>query len=524
MDTRIRRALLSVTDKTGVAELAQTLSRAGVEILSTGGTARAVRDAGVVVRDLADFTGTPEMLDGRVKTLHPKVFGGILARRDDATHRQQMDAHGIEPIDLVAVNLYDFQSAMAREAEWADLIENIDIGGPSLLRAAAKNHADVIVLADPEDYASVASAIARGGDLDRGERARLAAKVYAYTARYDALITEALAARLDPDAPMPPYRGVSLTRRQSLRYGENPHQAAAWYVNSEAPRGLAAVTSHQGKELSYNNLLDLDAAFGLAVDMGAQFDRTAAIFIKHNNPCGVATGDSVAEAVATARACDPVSAFGAVVAVTSPLDEDGARALTEAFVEAVLAPGYDEGARRTLAKKKNVRVLELDAAQWDPPPVPSTVFRPVAGGYLAQTLDQSAAFADEVKDGRVVTERSPSEPERRALRFAWTVAKHVRSNAIVFAQEDRVVAVGAGQMSRVDSVKICRLKAGEALRGSVVASDAFFPFRDGVDVLAEAGASAIVQPGGSVRDDEVVAAADEHGLAMIFTGYRHFRH
>jgi phosphoribosylaminoimidazolecarboxamide formyltransferase/IMP cyclohydrolase len=525
MANPVQRALLSVTDKTGIDQLARGLSELGAELLSTGGTARAIRAAGVDVRDLADFTGTPEMLDGRVKTLHPKVFGGILARRELEAHRAQMDEHGIEPIDVVVVNLYDFQGALDREAGWDELIENIDIGGPSLLRAAAKNHRDVIVLVDPADYAGVLEALKADGEVDEKLRAHLAAKVYAHTARYDGLIARALSERLEPDAPVPASLGAALTRRQALRYGENPHQTAGWYVDAQAaPEGLAAAATLQGKELSYNNLLDLDAAFGLAVDLKAQFDRTAAIFIKHNNPCGAALGSSAAAAIATSRACDPVSAFGAVVAVTAPLDADAATVLTEAFVEAVIAPGYDDGARAVLAKKKNVRVLELPAEHWQLQARAPLLLRPVAGGYLAQSRDQTRGFVDEVTKGRVVTERSPAAGEAAALRFAWTVAKHVRSNAIVFAVEDRVMAVGAGQMSRVDSVKICRLKAGESLAGSVVASDAFFPFRDGVDVLAEAGAKAIVQPGGSIRDDEVIQAANEHGLSMVFTGFRHFRH
>jgi len=525
MAEKLRRALLSVTDKTGITDLARGLADLGVELLSTGGTARAIRDAGVPVRDLSDFTGTPEMLDGRVKTLHPKVFGGILARRDDPEHQAQMKTHGLEPIDLVVVNLYDFQGALDREAPWAELIENIDIGGPSLLRASAKNHGDVVVLVDPSDYGTTLDALRESGDVQPELRARLAAKVYAHTARYDALIAQALGERLEPEASTPAFFGAALRRRQTLRYGENPHQKAGWYEPAGAQSsGLGAATTLQGKELSYNNLLDLDAAFGLAVDLRAQFAPTAAVFIKHNNPCGAALGSSVAEAIATARACDPVSAFGAVVAVTQPLDADGAQVLTEAFVEAVITPGYDEAAKEVLAKKKNLRVLDLADHHWSMPERAAVQLRPVAGGYLAQSQDQEPSFVDEVVRGRVVTERAPDDADQAALRFAWTVAKHVRSNAIVFAREDRVVAVGAGQMSRVDSVKICRLKAGEALEGSVVASDAFFPFRDGVDVLAEAGARAIVQPGGSIRDDEVIAAANEHGLSMVFTGFRHFRH
>ncbi len=520
----IERALLSVTNKDGIVELARALAGSGVELLSTGGTARVLREAGLEVRDLSDFTGTPEMLDGRVKTLHPKVFGGILARRDVEEHRKQMGEHGIEPIDLVVVNLYDFASAARRQAEWSDLIENIDIGGPSLLRAAAKNHADVAVVVEPEDYDRIAELLRSGGEIPQSLRAELALKVYAHTSRYDAMIARVLGQKASSDG-VPVTLGTALELRQELRYGENPHQQAGWYqeAGSQA-RGLGAVDVHQGKELSYNNLLDLDAAFGLSQDVAAQVDRPAAIYIKHNNPCGVALGADGAEALARSRACDPLSAFGAVVCLTVPMDEAAANVLNESFVEAILAPGYDEGARRVLAKKKNLRVLELDPSHWALPEHPPFVLRPIAGGFLAQTQDQQVGFLREVPEARVATKRAPTEEEAAGLRFAWTVAKHVRSNAIVFSSSDAVVAVGAGQMSRVDSVKICRLKAGDALQGSVVASDAFFPFRDGVDVLAESGATAIVQPGGSVRDGEVIAAADEHGVAMIFTGTRHFRH
>jgi phosphoribosylaminoimidazolecarboxamide formyltransferase/IMP cyclohydrolase len=515
-------ALLSVTDKTGVAEFGQRLASAGYRILSTGGTAKVLREAGVEVTDLAEFTRSPEMLDGRVKTLHPRVFGGILARRADAQHRSEMSAHDLEPIDVVAVNLYDFEGTLARDPSFEDAIENIDIGGPSLLRAAAKNHADVLVVVDPSDYAEIAERLLAGGTFDVAQRRALAAKVYAHTARYDALVAEYLRG---PEASFPPRLSVALDRIQTLRYGENPHQSAAFY-RTAGPRaeGWAAAEVGQGKELSYNNLLDLDAAFGLAVDLGTTTDDAVAVYIKHNNPCGAATAGAPAEALAIARACDPVSAFGAVVASTRPLDRDAAEVLTESFTEAIVAPGYTDEARSVLAKRKNLRVLTLAAEAWSVPARPPVQLRAVLGGYLAQSQDTGTSFAAEMDEARVVTQRAPDDEERRALRFAWAVAQHVRSNAIVFCRSDRVVAVGAGQMSRVDSVKICRLKAGDALDGSVVASDAFFPFRDGVDVLADAGARAIVQPGGSVRDDEVVAAADEHGLAMLFTGFRHFRH
>jgi phosphoribosylaminoimidazolecarboxamide formyltransferase/IMP cyclohydrolase len=522
--TQPKRALLSVTDKTGIVELAQTLVAAGVEILSTGGTARVLREAQVPVVDLAAYTGHPEMLDGRVKTLHPKVFGGILGRRDLESHRAQMDAHDVPPIDVVVVNLYDFEGTIGAEPPVEAAVEQIDIGGPSLLRAAAKNHPDVLVLCEPESYGWVGERIAAGASVTVEERRRLAVRVFRHTARYDALISDWLDART-PEAEVFPERWtVPYDRIQTLRYGENPHQAAALYRVPGKARGWAGASVLQGKELSYNNLLDLDAALGLAVDLRVLSDTAQAVFIKHNNPCGAASASTAAEALAKARACDPVSAFGAVVSCTVPLDEEAARVLTEAFVEAVVAPGFDAGARGVLAKKKNLRVIEMaDAADWSPRPA-DRVIRPVAGAALVQTADARADFDAELGQAKTVTRRPPSEAERQALTFAWTVAKHVRSNAIVFAQQDRVLAVGAGQMSRVDSVKICRLKAGEALAGSVVASDAFFPFRDGVDVLAEAGAQAIVQPGGSIRDEEVISAADEQGLAMLFTGIRHFRH
>lgn len=512
-------AVLSVTDKTGIGELGQALSSLGYTILSTGGTAKALRAAGVEVQDIADFTGTPEMLDGRVKTLHPKIFGGILGRRSRSDHVEQMNTHGLEAIDVVAVNLYDFEGTLAKDPSFEEAVENIDIGGPSLLRAAAKNHEDVTVLVDPSDYHEACNRL-NTGTVDTLFRRGLAAKVYQHTSRYDALIADYMA-----ESPSSIGRVVAADRVQTLRYGENAHQTASHLRLPGRGPGWSDAVIHQGKALSYNNLLDLDAALGLAVDLGEISDQAHAVFIKHNNPCGAASADSVAEALAVARACDPVSAFGAVVASTKPVDEEGARVLTEAFFEAIVAPSYTEGARAVFAKKKNLRVLELGrVAAWKVPEFPPMVLRHVMGGYLEQSQDTGPGFGREVVEAKVVTRKAPDNAERRAMRFAWTVAKHVRSNAIVFTSKDRVLAVGAGQMSRVDSVKICRLKAGEALEGSVVASDAFFPFRDGVDVLAEAGAKAIVQPGGSVRDGEVIAAADEHGISMLFTGFRHFRH
>ena len=519
-----QRALLSVTDKTGLVEFAKGLAELGFEIVSTGGTAKSLEAASVPVTPLERVTGWPEMLDGRVKTLHPLVHGGILARRDLPAHLEQASQHGIGLIDVVAVNLYDFGGAVARaETSFEEAVEQIDIGGPALLRASAKNHAFVLPVVDPDDYPRVLEAL-RAGERAEALRRALARKVFAHTARYDAAIARYLAgAEGDGEFPEPL---VEVHQRvEVLRYGENPHQGAAFYRPPGAPSGLAAATQLQGKELSYNNLLDLDAALGLTVDLGTGAAGAVAVYIKHNNPCGAAAHLDAAQALATARACDPVSAFGAVVAVSRSLDRAAAEVLTESFVEAVIAPDFSPEALAVLAGKKNLRVLRLpDDAAWRPPVVPGVELRPVRGGVLAQTRDAAPTFGEEVRGARVVTRRAPSPAELAGLGFAWAVAKHVRSNAIVFALHDRVMAVGAGQMSRVDSVKICRQKAGEGLQGTVVASDAFFPFRDGVDHLAEAGATAIVQPGGSVRDPEVIAAADERGVAMIFTGVRHFRH
>jgi phosphoribosylaminoimidazolecarboxamide formyltransferase/IMP cyclohydrolase len=525
-----RRALLSVTDKTGIVELARGLLSLGFELISTGGTARALEAGGVAVTPLERFTGWPEMLDGRVKTLHPKVHAGILARRDLDSHRAEMAAHQLEYLEVVVVNLYDFEGAVRRaDASFEAVVEEIDIGGPTLLRAAAKNHAAVLPVVDPADYGAVLEALAHGA-VDAALRERLAHRVFLHTARYDALIAAWLGARVGAreqelaDLPEVVTRGYR--RVEALRYGENPHQRAAFYRElGAAPSLLTAATQLQGKELSFNNLLDLDAAFGLAVELGELSEGASCVFIKHNNPCGAAAHADVAGAIAAARACDPTSAFGGVVAVTEPLDEVAAERLVEAFVEAVIAPGYSAEALEVLAAKKNLRVLRLaEPAAWAPARAETLELREVHGGALLQTRDAGRGVAAEVAAARVVTRRAPTAEERVGLGFTWAVAKHVRSNAIVFGLPGRVVAVGAGQMSRVDSVKICRLKAGDALVGTVVASDAFFPFRDGVEQLAEAGATAIIQPGGSIRDEEVIAAADERGLAMLFTGVRHFRH
>jgi phosphoribosylaminoimidazolecarboxamide formyltransferase/IMP cyclohydrolase len=532
--TRIRRALLSVSDKRGLVELARVLAEHGVEILSTGGTAAALEKAGVSVVQVSAHTGAPEILDGRVKTLHPKIHGGLLGRATPA-HQAEMQAHGIAPIDLVVVNLYPFEATIAKGAvALAEAIENIDIGGPSMLRSAAKNHERVTVVVDPDDYAAVGDAV-RAGGLGAAQRLALAKKAFAHTAAYDTAIAAYLSSIDDaagdaPDAAparrdFPDTLGWQWRRLYDLRYGENPHQAAAFYADARAP--LAAAASKRptiavgevlgGKQLSYNNILDLDAALGLVLELAAP----AAVIVKHNNPCGVAAGDDLANAYARARACDPVSAYGGIVAINREVDEALARLLVETFLECVVAPGYTAGARELLGGKKNLRVVAA-AGDWTPTAgVKAWSVRTIAGGALVQTSDTGMVGASAA---RVVTKRAPTAQELVDLDFAWRVAKHVKSNAIVFAKGGATVGIGAGQMSRVDSVKIAELKAQSPIAGSAVASDAFFPFRDGVDVLANAGATAVIQPGGSVRDEEVIAAADEHGLAMVFTSMRHFRH
>ena len=533
---RVRRALLSVSDKSGLVELARALRELDVVLLSTGGTAAALTAAGLPVTQVSDFTGAPEILDGRVKTLHPRVHGGLLGRPVPA-HEAEMAAHGIEPIDLVVVNLYPFEATVAKPGvAFADAIENIDIGGPAMLRSAAKNHERVAVVVDPADYATVIDELrAGGGSLSPRRRLALARKVYAHTSGYDAAIAAFLSsvddAAIDaPEAaparrPFPDTVGAQWQKLYDLRYGENPHQAAAFYADARSPLAgwpasrptIARAEVLGGKQLSYNNILDLDAALGLALELAG----CAAVVVKHNNPCGVALGDTPAAAYERARAADPVSAFGGIVAVNRPVDGALAALLAETFLECVVAPDYTDDARAALAGKKNLRLVKA-GGDWRPrtDDVVATV-RAVAGGALVQTADTGLV---DVRRARQVTKRAPTAAELDDLAFAWAVAKHVKSNAIVFARDGVTLGIGAGQMSRVDSVKICELKAGAALGGSAVASDAFFPFRDGVDVLARAGATAVVQPGGSVRDEEVIAAADEHGLAMMCTGMRHFRH
>ncbi|GAC1337375.1 MAG: bifunctional phosphoribosylaminoimidazolecarboxamide formyltransferase/IMP cyclohydrolase [Acetobacteraceae bacterium] len=518
--TPIRRALISVSDKTGLVRLAEALASHGAELLSTGGSARALRDAGIAVREVADHTGFPEILDGRVKTLVPQIHGGILGRRDVPEHVRQMQEHGIAPIDLVCVNLYPFEATVAAGSGPAECVENIDIGGPALIRAAAKNADHVAVLTDPGQYAGLIEELSVHGGTSPALRTRLAGEAYARTAAYDA----AIAAWFAREIPFPPRLTVAGTQRQTLRYGENPHQQAAFYTTGSRP-GVATATQVQGKELSYNNLNDTDAAFECA----AEFEAPAVVIVKHANPCGVATAATQAEAWDLALRCDPVSAYGGIVALNRTLDAAAAERIAAIFTEVIIAPDADPDARAVLARKKNLRLL-LTGGLPDPL-APGTSLRSVAGGFLAQSRDAGRIGADDL---RTVTRRAPTAAELADLLFAFRVCKHVKSNAIVYARGGATVGIGAGQMSRVDSARIAAWKAEEAAkaaglepaltRGSVVASDAFFPFADGLQAAIAAGATAVIQPGGSVRDAEVIAAADAAGIAMVFTGMRHFRH
>ncbi|MBE7559961.1 bifunctional phosphoribosylaminoimidazolecarboxamide formyltransferase/IMP cyclohydrolase [bacterium] len=513
----VKRALLSVSDKTDLVGFATGLADAGVELISTGGTTRALLDAGLSVRGVSDFTGSPEILDGRVKTLHPKVHGAILARRDLPEHRRQVERYGLELIDMVVVNLYPFQATVARpDCTLEQAIENIDIGGPSMIRSAAKNWNDVAVVTDPADYQSVLDELRRNrGFVSRETCYRLAVKAFLSTARYDRAIALWLEGRERRPAPrlVEEYELV-----QSLRYGENPHQSAAFYRRLGAPGGLPAATVHHGKTLSYNNLLDLDAALCVLRD----FEAPTAVILKHNNPCGLASHErSIEEALRAAHACDPVSAFGGVVGVNRPVDARLAAIMLDCgFLECVLAPAYQPEALEALKGKKNLRIVEL-AEAGEPRREADRVCRPVEGGLLVQDRDRVPTAGYEM---RVVTKAQPNPAQLASLAFAFKACKQVKSNAIVLVQGTATVGIGAGQMSRVDSSRLAVLKAGDRARGAVLASDAFFPFRDGVDAAAEAGVTAIIQPGGSVRDEEVIAAADEHKIPMIFTGVRHFRH
>ena len=521
----LRRALLSVSDKTGLVEFATALSDHGVELLSTGGTANALRAAGLEVRDVSDVTGFPEMMDGRVKTLHPVVHGGLLALRDNKDHVAAMHAHDIGAIDLVVVNLYPFEETVAKGAPYGEVIENIDIGGPAMIRSAAKNHGFVTVVVDVQDYAAVLEEMDKNnGQTGYALRQRLAQTAYARTAAYDTAVSTWMANSV---GQTPRRRSFGGTLAQNLRYGENPHQGAAFYTDGAARPGVATAVQHQGKELSYNNINDTDAAFELVSEFADQ-GPTCAI-IKHANPCGVATGETLAQAYTRAFDCDRTSAFGGIIALNQPLDADTAREITGIFTEVVIAPGASDEARAIFAAKKNLRLLTTNGLG-DPSAVALAV-KQVSGGFLVQDKDVGRITADDLQ---VVTKRQPSAQELADMLFAWTVAKHVKSNAILYVKDGATVGVGAGQMSRVDSTRIAARKARDMAevmglpapltQGSVVASDAFFPFADGLITAAEAGATALIQPGGSMRDDEVIAAADAAGLAMVFTAMRHFRH
>lgn len=515
---KIQRALISLTDKTGITDFAAGLAELGIEILSTGGTAKLLREAGLAVRDVSEVTGFPEMLDGRVKTLHPRIAAGILALRSKPEHMRALDQHGIPLIDMVVVNLYAFEQAAARAGvSVSELVEQIDIGGPTLIRAAAKNYQDVAVVVSPEDYGPVLEELRSSGDLSVATRWRLAQKAFRRTADYDRAISARLerisvedGSFVERACPLPEVLDVRAPRALSLRYGENPHQQGALY--SDRRTGIAGAWQLQGKELSYNNLADLDAAWQLVTE----FDRPAAAIIKHTNPCGCAESSSLAESYRQAFAADPVSAFGGVVGLNRPVDEETASELAKTFLEAIAAPGYAPAALTLLSAKKNLRLLKVTGSDAD-----ALVIKSVSGGFLVQTPDTARFHRTQAQ---VRTERAPTEEEWAALEFAWKVVKHVKSNAVVFARAGQTVGVGAGQMSRVDAVKVAAMKAVLPLRGTVLASDAFFPFPDGVEEAARHGATAVIQPGGSVKDAEVIAAANRLGLAMVFTGVRHFRH
>ena len=513
----VRRAILSVTDKTGIVEFARHLAGAGVELVSTGGTAKLLREAEIRVKDISELTGFPEMLDGRVKTLHPKVHGGILHVRANAAHREAVKQHDIPAIDMVVVNLYAFENTAARpNVSFEALIENIDIGGPSMLRSAAKNFQDVAVVTSPADYPSIAEELHGTGGLSLTTKWNLAKKAFATTAAYDSAIASVLEAIAMPgqrpsrDASFPPTLRLLFSKLNDLRYGENPHQRAAVYTDG-SNRGIANARQVQGKELSYNNLVDLDAAWELC----REFDEPMCAIIKHTNPCGAAIGPDILTAYKRALEADPVSAFGGVIGINREIDEAAAEEIAKLFVEAIAAPSYSPAALARLAAKKNLRLLQVIGEQ------PKTVLKQVSGGMLLQDADIHSLAPADLK---VVTKREPTQEEMAGLLFAWKICKHVKSNAIVYTRNGQVVGVGAGQMSRVDSCKIGAAKAVLPLNGTVAASDAFFPFPDGVEEIAKAGATAVIQPGGSVRDNEVVEAADRLGLAMVFTGVRHFRH
>jgi phosphoribosylaminoimidazolecarboxamide formyltransferase/IMP cyclohydrolase len=517
--SKIQRAILSVTDKTGLVEFARKLSSMGVDLISTGGTAKLLRDSGITVKDISELTGFPEMLDGRVKTLHPKVHGGILHRRQNPAHMSAVAEHGIQPIDMVVVNLYAFEKTAAKPGvHFEELIENIDIGGPSMIRSAAKNFQDVAVVTSPSDYNAIAEELASNrGELSEATKWRLAQKAFATTAAYDSAIASTLEKvsangnfELHPESGFPQILRLAFQKNMDLRYGENPHQRAAMYSDGSGA-GVANGRQLQGKELSYNNIVDLQAAW----DLAQEFDETVCTIIKHTNPAGTATATTLLEAYKKALECDPVSAFGGVIGVNRPVDGATAEEMAKLFVEAIAAPSFEEAAKTKFATKKNLRLVEITHApqKW--------LLKNVSGGILLQDNDLRQLQESDLK---VVSKRPPTDQERRALLFGWKVCKHVKSNAIVYVRDGQSVGIGAGQMSRVDSCKIGAMKAVLPLKGTVAASDAFFPFPDGVEEIAKAGATAIIQPGGSVNDQKVIDAADRLGLAMVFTGVRHFRH
>jgi phosphoribosylaminoimidazolecarboxamide formyltransferase / IMP cyclohydrolase len=517
--SKIQRAILSVTDKTGLVDFARKLAAMGVELISTGGTAKLLRDSGIRVKDISELTGFPEMLDGRVKTLHPKVHGGILHRRENASHRTAVAEHGIEPIDMVVVNLYAFEKTAAKpDVHFEELIENIDIGGPSMIRSAAKNFQDVAVVTSPTDYDAIAEELAKsGGELSSATKWRLAQKAFATTAAYDSAIASTLERvsangrfEFHAESGFPNTLRLSFNKIADLRYGENPHQKAAMYSDGSGA-GVANGRQLQGKELSYNNIVDLQAAW----DLAQEFEEPVCAIIKHTNPSGTATAKTLVEAYKKALECDPVSAFGGVIGVNRTVDGEAAEEMAKLFLEVIAAPSFDEAAKAKFASKKNLRLVEINHApeKW--------MLKNVSGGILVQDADLKSLQEDDLK---VVTKRPPTAGEKRALLFAWKVCKHVKSNAILYARDGQTVGVGAGQMSRVDSCRIGAMKAVLPLKGTVAASDAFFPFPDGVEEIAKVGATAIIQPGGSVRDKEVIEAADRLAMAMIFTGVRHFRH
>jgi phosphoribosylaminoimidazolecarboxamide formyltransferase / IMP cyclohydrolase len=517
---KITRAIISVSNKNGILDFARGISELGIEILSTGGTAKTLRDAGIQVKDVSEFTGFPEMLDGRVKTLHPKIHGGLLGRRNNAEHVKQMQQHGIEPIDLVVVNLYPFEQTVAKPGcTLEDAIENIDIGGPTMLRSAAKNYTDVAVVVSPRDYGRVLEEIRKSGEVSLKTRFELCRTVFLHTARYDS----AISAWLDGQVPaeektrFPNILTLQFEKVQNLRYGENPHQQGAFYREfGRKEPSVSSAKQVQGKEMSFNNFLDANSALELVKEYG----QIAAVIVKHNNPCGVATAATPVEAYRKARDCDPVSAFGGVIAFNHMVDYDTAKELTATFVEVVVAPEFAPDALDELRKKKDVRVLDIGPSITGTPE--GMDLKKIVGGLIYQ--DRDLGRISDVKALRVATKRKPTDDEYEALAFAWKVCKHVKSNAVVFTTKDRTIGIGAGQMSRLDSVRIAKIKAQFPLLGTVLASDAFFPFRDGLDEAAKAGVTAVIQPGGSLKDEEVIKAAEEHGIAMIMTGMRHFRH